>query len=254
MEIGEQLTLLAELSHVEKKLKAAEAAIEHLRAEAKRADEDATAKKQRAGTLGQRHTDLEMERRRLESDVAAERDKLRKWQARADQIRGEREAAALGSEIGAQKRSITHLENDTLEKMQELEDATKELKAAEEALAAAEARVKEEWGKVSADLKAAEAEVEQHQKARRALVEKLPPPLMKRYDRIAEKRGNAVAIIHGEMCTSCKRTMPPQLVIQIYRGDVLETCPSCQRILVHESMTRAPEDASSSESPQGASA
>lgn len=242
MDIGEQLTLLAELSNVEQKLKTAEEATHALSAAAKQAEEDAAEKRQRVSVLEHKHTELELQRRSMESDLAAERDKLRKWQARADQIRGEREHAALASEIGAQKRSITHLENDTLEKMQELEDAAKELEAAQQALAAAEERVVEERAKIGDELKAAEAEVEQHDKARRALVEKLPPPLVKRYDKIADKRGNAVAVIHGEMCTSCKRTLPPQLCIQIYRGQVLETCPSCQRILVHEAMTRAPSD------------
>lgn len=240
MEIGEQLTLLAELSHVEQKLKAAQGAAEHLAANARQAEEEAAERRRRADALEQKHTALELERRSMESDLAAERDKLRKWQARADQIRGEREHAALASEIGAQKRSITHLENDTLEKMQALEDAAKELEAARQDLAAAEGRVAEERSKIQDELTAAEAEIAQQDKARLALVGRLPPALVKRYQRIAEKRGNAVAVIHGEMCTSCKRTLPPQLCIQIYRGQVLETCPSCQRILVHEAMTRAP--------------
>lgn len=253
MEIGEQLTLLAELSNVEQKLKAAKDAAHALGAAAEAAEQDAAEKRQRVSVLEQRHTELEMQRRAMDSDLAVERDKLRKWQARADQIRGEREHAALASEIGAQKRSITHLENDTLEKMQELEDAAKELEAAQQSLAAAEGRVAEERAKIGDELKTAEADVAQHDKSRRALVEKLPPPLVKRYERIADKRGHAVAVIHGEMCTSCKRTLPPQLCIQIYRGQALETCPSCQRILVHEAMTRAPEGEESG-APQGASA
>lgn len=242
MEIGEQLTLLAELSNVEQKLRTASGAAESLAANVKRAEEDAAERRRLAESLEQKHTNLELERRNMESELAAERDKLRKWQARADQIRGEREHAALTSEIGALKRSITHLENDVLEKMQELEDAAKALEAARAELRDAEGRIAEERGKIQGELEAAEEEVARQEKARASLVGKLPPPLVKRYERIAEKRGNAVAVIHGEMCTSCKRTLPPQLCIQIYRGQVLETCPSCQRILVHEAMTRAPNE------------
>lgn len=248
MEIGEQLTLLAELSNVEQKLKAARGAAEHLAASVKEAEETAAERRRLVEALEQKQGGLELERRNMESELLAERDKLKKWQARADQIRGEREHAALSSEINAQRRSITHLENDTLEKMQELEDATKELEAAQQELSDAESRVQEEREKIEGELASAEAEVAQQEKARGSLVGKLPPPLVKRYERIAERRGHAVAVIHGEMCTSCKRTLPPQLCIQIYRGQVLETCPSCQRILVHEAMTRAPSDEESAAS------
>lgn len=253
MDIGEQLTLLAELSHVEQKLKAAQDHLERLHAEAKQADADATEQLARAEQLEQKHTEHELKRRSMESDLAAEKDKLRKWQARADQIRGEREAAALGSEIGAQKRSITHLENDILEKMQEVEDAGIAWKVAQEAVAAAKKRQQDEWSKIKDDLDAAKADVAQHDKARSALVGKLPAPLVKRYEKIAQRRGFAVAIIKGETCGACKVSLPPQLCIQIHRGQVLETCPVCQRILVHEAMTRAPDEETES-SPEGASA
>jgi predicted nucleic acid-binding Zn-ribbon protein len=241
MEIPEQLTLLAELSAVEAKRKAALAVVESLPAEAEKAKEEAVAKREVHTEHDRRRHEIEMARRSLESDLNAEKDKLRKWETRADTIRGEREHAALLSEIGAQRRSISRHENDVLERMQELEDVNAALAEAGEAADAAELAAEEEWEKVAADVKAAQAEADGFTKQRDALSEKLPPPVMKRYHRIAERYGNAIAIIRGEACTTCHTSMPPQLVVQIYKGELLETCPSCQRILVHEAMTRAPE-------------
>ena len=51
------------------------------------------------------------ERRQLERTLAEEKDKVRKWQARAEAIRKEREYTALMSEIGSQKRLINDLED-----------------------------------------------------------------------------------------------------------------------------------------------
>ncbi|MFZ9888901.1 MAG: zinc ribbon domain-containing protein [Myxococcota bacterium] len=240
MDIGQQLTLLAELAHVEHKWQQARDGVEALHAGAKRADVQLTEARSIAEKLGAAHLSLETQRRTMESSLAAERDKLRKWQVRADQIRGEREHAALASEIGAQKRSISHLENDILEKMQEVEDAEKALAAARAAMAEAEASARSEWARIDDDLRAAREVAATEERARGALVAKLPAPLIKRYEKIAEKRGVAIAVVHGELCSACKRTLPPQLCIQLYKGQVLETCPSCQRILVHEAMTRAP--------------
>ena len=49
-----------------------------------------------------------------------------------------------------------------------------------------------------------------------------------------------LSIIRGEVCSCCKTTLPPQLCIQVRKGLVLESCPSCSRLLVHEETTRAP--------------
>lgn len=240
MDIGQQLTLLAELAHVEHKWQQARDGVEALHAGARRADEQLAEARAHSERLEAAHLGLETQRRGMESNLAAERDKLRKWQVRADQIRGEREHAALASEIGAQKRSISQLENDLLEKMQEVEDAEKAVAEARAKMTSAETSARSEWARIDDDLRAAREVAATHERARGVLVGKLPAPLIKRYEKIAEKRGVAIAVVHGEMCSACKRTLPPQLCIQLYRGQVLETCPSCQRILVHEAMTRAP--------------
>lgn len=240
MQIAEQLVLLAELQNVEQKLRAARGRADELPARAHAARGEADATRARVGELESAHRQQESERRRLESELAAEKDKLRKWQHRADQIRGEREHAALASEIGAQKRSIERLEETILERMQVLEDLEKSLTGARAAAATAEREAESEWAQVKDDLAVAQAEVERIERGRQALLERLPPPVFKRYARIAEARqGTGVALIVGETCQACRRTLPPQLCMQVYRGQVLETCPSCQRILVHESVTRS---------------
>jgi predicted nucleic acid-binding Zn-ribbon protein len=241
MEIAEQLTLLAELSSVEKKVTAAKARLEALPAEARKAQEEADKKKEAQTELERKQHELEMGRRKMDQEMHSEKDKLRKWENRADDIRGEREHAALRSEVGAQKRSISRLEGDILETMQELEDVEKNLLEAMQAAEDADKAAKAEFAKVEADVKVAQAEFDEVDGARQALVNKLPAPLVKRYDRIRERRGYAVSVIQGEMCGACRTTMPPQLVVQVYKGAVLETCAVCQRILVHEAMTRAPD-------------
>ena len=69
--------------------------------------------------------------------------------------------------------------------------------------------------------------------------------MIKRYEVIANKRqGVGVAIIDvKDNCGACHRAVPPQLVIQIQKGQVVESCPACNRLLVHWSMTKAPETA-----------
>ena len=65
---------------------------------------------------------------------------------------------------------------------------------------------------------------------------------MKRYRRIADKRGDGVAMIENDsICGSCRMTVRPQLVLQVYRGELIETCEGCSRILVHPKSVQSAE-------------
>ena len=240
MEIAEQLVLLAELNRVENKIRERKVELDTRPADARAAQEKADAVKSEVDALEKKRFDVERDKRTAEQETAVEKDNLRKWQARAENIRGEREHTALQSEIGGLKRRITHLENDQLEQMQKAEDIDKaivpKMQEHEEAIEAAKA----EWSKVEGDLTRLNAEIADQEKVRASMLEKLPATLVTRYSRIAEQRkGVGVAIIKGEMCSQCRRTLPPQLCLQVYKGQIIETCPSCQRILVHEASTRS---------------
>jgi len=249
MTITEQLTLLAELSRKESKIKTTKERLEGIPKAAREAEAQASTVERKLAELENKKRDLEMEKRAMEGQLATERDQLKKWNARLDKIRDDREHGALMSEISTQKRSIGHLENDILEKMEAQENLDADIVKETAARDKAKAHAVSELEKVKGDLQSAESELKVLDDGRAALVAKLPDALVKRYARIAEKRGQGVSILQGETCTACKRTIPPQLALQVYKGAIIEQCPSCSRILVHEAMTRSE---SASESGQAA--
>jgi predicted nucleic acid-binding Zn-ribbon protein len=244
MEIAQQLLELSELNHLDKKKKESQAKIDELLKGATAATEEAKKAAEEFHERDLKHTEVEQERRGLESDIAAERDKLRKWQARAEKIRGERDYAALMSEIGGVKRNISNLEEKTLEVMQVVEDLNKELEEFRAKEEAARKVADEENAKVADDVKALEGEITTIDTNRQAILERLPKPTTARYEMVAAKRqGIGVAPISGEACTACNIGLPPQLCIQVVKGLVLEGCPSCSRILVGQSLAHSEESA-----------
>lgn len=238
--LAEQLVLLAELANVDQKARAIADKLETVPAAAKKADDAVQVLQKQLDDVEAKKEAADRAKKQVENELADERAKIRKWESRANELRGEREHAALVSEISATKRAMHRLEDTQLEHMEAFEAAQKlagELKAKH---GKAAALAGEEWQKVDADVKALKAEHEGYATSRRALLEKLPAPLTKRYEQIAAKRnGVGVALIKGEMCGACKRMMPPQLCIQVRKGLVLEACASCQRLLVHEDMTKS---------------
>jgi uncharacterized protein len=176
--------------------------------------------------------DNERERRQVESLLAMERDKVKKWEGRLGEIRTPREYAALSREIDIAKKT-----NETQsEALKGLSAAAVELarkvEVAAEALSEREMSVQDEVAAL--DQRAAEfARKLDELSARRAEAAKLvDPALLSRYENIKKKRaGVAVCPVVGNTCRGCNRNIPPQLSIVLRRADSVETCPNCNRII-----------------------
>lgn len=62
----------------------------------------------------------------------------------------------------------------------------------------------------------------------------LDPSLMHKFLRISKmNKGLAVTRVNKEVCTGCFMNIPPQLFIEVQRGDSLISCPQCSRILYY---------------------
>ncbi|MBU1343118.1 MAG: nucleotide-binding protein [Proteobacteria bacterium] len=62
----------------------------------------------------------------------------------------------------------------------------------------------------------------------------LDPSLMNRFARISKmNKGLAVINVNKEVCMGCFMNIPPQLYIEVQRGNSLISCPQCSRILYY---------------------
>ncbi len=62
----------------------------------------------------------------------------------------------------------------------------------------------------------------------------LDPSLMDRFLKISKmNRGLAVVNVKDEICKGCFMNIPPQLYIEVQRGNSLILCPQCSRILYY---------------------
>src|SRR3989338_2452588 len=88
--------------------------------------------------------DLELKRSQLDLEIQIEKSNLRKWEARADKIKAEREYTTLMSEIGSQKKAISDLETQILQVMQDQDKLKKDLEAAQNLVQVARSLYQEE--------------------------------------------------------------------------------------------------------------
>jgi predicted nucleic acid-binding Zn-ribbon protein len=127
----------------------------------------------------------------------------------------EEELGRIGQTIEAKTASLTEREKD-------FEEAKGVLQAKAESSKARTVELEEQRGKML--------------NGRDELVARVPKSIVKRYERLKTGITNVVLIIKGETCPGCRMALPPQLTIELQRGNELHQCPHCRRIIIHKNV------------------
>lgn len=179
----------------------------------------------------QKVAELEAQKKALEEQLAADKDKVKKWEARLTEQRSPREYTALAREIDiAKKQNVTTAED--------IAALAKEIAASQEALEAVEAEVAEVERVVRNDRRRIRNALSQFEKQEEELNERrneaaklVPKQMLRRYDQIQKRRGLAVVQVQGGTCSGCRMSIPPQLYNQLLTRARLDSCPSCARMI-----------------------
>lgn len=235
MEIKEQLVILSEIGRQDLHIINAKDKLNRLNRESKDSKEAALELEKAMANIEANNAELLKRRRLLDEKLQVEKGNLRKWESRAEKIKGEREYTALMSEIGAQKRTITGVEAEMAEVTSELKAGDEKLSKASGAHVEKMTRANQAFDSVKELLSKEEEDLSSKELARKTLLEKLPKVLQVKYERIYERRGSqGIAFLRSGICQACMRTVPHELYNRVCKAEVIEQCPSCQRILVVE--------------------
>jgi predicted nucleic acid-binding Zn-ribbon protein len=149
-------------------------------------------------------------------------------------ISNKKEYDALRVEIAAAKSSISKLEDEMLDAMGELEDKTRQIPEAEQALHKAKADAvqfekdhQERLNRWSAERQTA---LQQLAEVEATLSETVRP----QYDRlVSSKWADAISGVQGRICVSCYTEVTPQMSNELQRG-LFVICKNCGRMLYME--------------------
>lgn len=82
----------------------------------------------------------------------------------------------------------------------------------------------------------------------------IKPDVLKRYGTIRIRRGVAIAAVRSGTCSACNMNLPPQLFNVLQRGNSIESCPYCQRIIYWEELMKEEPVSTDGSSPPSSSA
>ncbi|HRF90200.1 MAG TPA: C4-type zinc ribbon domain-containing protein, partial [Desulfobacter postgatei] len=172
--------------------------------------------------------DSENEIKRVDARIIKSNETLRN-------VTTNKEYQVLLREVDDNKKRKDALETELLQIMEEREksqavvnESTKEYQQLEEQIKAEQNQIEEQTTK---DRKL----LEEYIKSQKEIGVSLDPKLLDRFKRISKmNQGSAVANVQDEVCLGCFMNIPPQLYIEVQRGNQLILCPQCSRILYYD--------------------
>ena len=168
-----------------------------------------------------------------EQSVAGAKHKLTQAKNSKEYMAAQREIEQRRESLAGREGEIAKLVEAVEAKKKLLGDRSTDVQALKDSLQkdndAARARMNELEGKIAA-LRA----------ERDALAAGIKPEVLKRYGTIRMRRGLAVVSVRNGTCQGCNMNIPPQLYNTLQRGQTIETCPSCHRIIYWEDLMKPP--------------
>src|SRR5262249_25498709 len=143
--------------------------------------------------------------------LSADKEKLKKWEARLAEQRSTREYSALAREIDiARKQNVTG-QDELLELAKQTEDVQTVVDGKRQAYSG---KMKELSGEAQ-QIRAAMADLDSRKKTllekRAEVARKVDATMLRRYEVIKSRRGTVLAPIINGACKGCNMNIPPQL-------------------------------------------
>jgi predicted nucleic acid-binding Zn-ribbon protein len=179
-----------------------------------------------------RLAESQAQRKKIEAEVAAIQTRLSKYKGQLLELKTNKEYQTMQHEIAMAETAIRTHEDHVLERMEEAENLSRDLKTAE-------AELKRQQGEIAAERKTLETEAgtlqkttEETSSGRAAIARQLSPEALRLFEHVSRQRkGLAVAEARDGICTVCHVRLRPQVYNEVRRGENLIQCESCLRIL-----------------------
>jgi predicted nucleic acid-binding Zn-ribbon protein len=196
-------------------------------------------------------TMLERERNSLaetESWRTRQEDEMKSEEARAIQAKARSAAVKNAKEYMANERELQHTRKTAQEREEEVLKLVGAVDTAKKSISQHEADFLALKEHVASEEKAAQEKIDELQKQiaaerkdREVAAARVRPDVLKKYSAIRMRRGLAMAPVKNGTCQGCNMNIPPQVFNQLQRGDTIELCGTCNRIIYWDKLLENPD-------------
>ena len=237
----EQLLLLTELQRhdariqeLEQMVKAFPAKLEAMSADVKRVET----------MLERERTQLaesESWRTRQEDEMKSEETRALQAKQRSAAVKNAKEYMANERELQATRKNAQEREEEVLKLVGAVDTAKKSISQHEADFVALREHVASEEKVANEKIAELQSQIADERKQREVAAARVRPDVLKKYSAIRMRRGLAMAPVKNGTCQGCNMNIPPQLYNQLQRGDSIELCGTCNRIIYWDKLLENPD-------------
>ena len=230
--LNEEINKLRGLQEIDSEIDGFDKKIDNKRQEIAERENSITDKDSSIRRCKEKAEELEQNQRELKIELEDAQTRIKDRQNKMMQVQTSREHQALLKEIEDNKRLIKEHEDQLIQIMEQVEQFEKDAAELENLRTGEKKLLDEQIKEVEKAVKKINTRKKTVIKKRNVLAPELRPGTLKRYDLLRNKRnGSAVVQTVNGVCQGCFMTIPPQQYNEVMKGDKLNFCPTCQRIL-----------------------
>lgn len=232
--MNEEISKLIDLQAIDSEIDGFDQEIQNKEQEITDQQQSITDKEEEASQSKEKIEQLELKQRQTKVDLEDAQSGIKERQNKMMQVQTSREHQALLKEIEDNKRRIKENEEKLLQLMEQIEQTENTVKELGNLCKGEKKILAEKSDEVVKAIELITARKAKVIAQREALAPQLLPGTQKRYAMLRVKRnGSAVVETKNGTCQGCFMAIPPQQYNEVRKGDKINYCPTCQRILYY---------------------
>jgi predicted nucleic acid-binding Zn-ribbon protein len=170
---------------------------------------------------------------RLDLELTTLNQELAKFQKQMMIIKTNKEYDAITNEIANRKVRISEIEEEILKALTLIDDLKEKITEYKGKLGETEKRNEDELVHLREELGSIDDKIKIKEGDRKNITVRIEKKLLATYERVKKGRGNQVVVtIKKRACGACYKGIPPQIIQEIRKGEIIYTCDNCGRILL----------------------
>ena len=170
---------------------------------------------------------------RLDLELTTLNQELAKFQQQMMVIKTNKEYDAITNEIANRKVRISEIEEEILKALTLIDDLKEKIKEYKGKLDEIEKGNEDELVHLREELGSIDDKIKIKEGDRKNITVRIDKKLLATYERVRKGRGNQVVVaIKKRACGACYKGVPPQIIQEIRKGEMIYTCDNCGRILL----------------------
>jgi predicted nucleic acid-binding Zn-ribbon protein len=189
-------------------------------------------------------------KRRQEQEMRDEESQLIKAKQRSQLVKNAKEHMANERELETTRKMTQEREAEVGRLTEAVETAKKTIAQHETDFGALKQHVADEEAAAAAKIAEIEAQIAEERKLREVAASRVDAGVLKKYSAIRMRRGLAMAPVKNGTCQGCNMNIPPQLFNILQRGNSIELCGNCNRIVYWDKLLEDPDGQPAEASPK----